>query len=164
MELRSEISKSDLADALVLLLEKKEYQKISIQEIVDRAGLSRMAYYRNFESKDDILRFYLGKITDRFVKETQIDYDNLELDEYIAMLFTHLEQWASFCRLLQNNGLLHFVKSEFDRIFEGKAGTAAERYQYSFAAGGLFNIFSQWLSGNCKETPGELAQIFRKFV
>lgn len=162
VELRSDISKNDLADALVLLLQKKEYRKISIQDIVDRAGLSRMAYYRNFESKDDILRFYLDKITDRFIEETQIDYDTLELSEYITILFTHLERWADFCKLLLKYDLLHFVKNEFDRIFKAKAKNFDEQYTYSFIAGGLFNVFNQWLIRDCKETPAELAQIFKR--
>lgn len=160
MELRSELSKNDLADALVLLLWKKDYSKISIQDIVDKAGLSRMAYYRNFENKDDILRFYLDKVTDNFVRESQVDFDALPMGEYMVILFTHLRRWANLCQLLQQNGLLHFVKDEFDRIFEGKAKNDAQRYTYAFVAGGLFNVFSQWLKADCRETPEELARMF----
>lgn len=77
MELRSEHSKNDLADALVMLMQKTDYSKISIQDIVDKAGLSRMAYYRNFASKDEVLIFYLDRVTDQFIQETKVDFDAL---------------------------------------------------------------------------------------
>ncbi len=55
MELRSDISKQDLAEAVFLLMKTRPYEQISIQDIVDKAGFSRMAYYRNFKSKDEII-------------------------------------------------------------------------------------------------------------
>ena len=42
-------------DALIDLMKVKPYNKISVTDITERAGVSRMAYYRNYEDKDDIL-------------------------------------------------------------------------------------------------------------
>ena len=42
-------------DALIALMKVKPYNKISVTDITERAGVSRMAYYRNYEEKDDIL-------------------------------------------------------------------------------------------------------------
>lgn len=47
--------------ALVLLLEQKPYDKISITEIAKRAGVSRMSYYRNYSSKDEIITKFWEK-------------------------------------------------------------------------------------------------------
>ena len=48
-------------EALVQLMEKKTYQEISITDITNRAGVSRMAYYRNYKDKDSILLNRLQK-------------------------------------------------------------------------------------------------------
>ncbi|MEK8127280.1 TetR family transcriptional regulator [Paenibacillus filicis] len=48
--------------ALFQLMEKKEYSQISITEIVDRAGLARQTFYRNFQDKDEILLGYLDRL------------------------------------------------------------------------------------------------------
>lgn len=163
MELRSDISKNDISCALILLLQNKEYNKISIQNIVDRAGLSRMAYYRNFDSKDEILKYYLDKITDEFMIETKIDFDDMSFSEFMVTLFNHLVKWEDLGKLLLKNDLLYFVKQEFDRVFDKKAKTLEEKYRYGFVAGGLFNIYNQWLIQGCKITPESLAKIIGRY-
>ncbi len=45
-----------ITDALLLLMRKKDYKDISITEICEKAGVTRMSFYRNFESKEDILK------------------------------------------------------------------------------------------------------------
>lgn len=50
-----ELAKECIYTALLQLMEIKSYESITITDIVKRAGVSRMAYYRNYSSKDDIL-------------------------------------------------------------------------------------------------------------
>ena len=49
------VVRESIETALVQLLGQKDISEISIEEIVNRAGVSRMAYYRNYASKDAIL-------------------------------------------------------------------------------------------------------------
>ena len=42
-------------EALVLLMQNKPYREITITDITKRAGVSRMAFYRNYGTKDEIL-------------------------------------------------------------------------------------------------------------
>lgn len=48
-----------LTDALLKLLHKKPLQEISISELCAQAGVGRASFYRNFDSKEDILKTYL---------------------------------------------------------------------------------------------------------
>ena len=57
-------SKERLSDALLELLKTVPYEDITVQRISDHAGVSRMAFYRNFDSKDDVIRYYLEKYGD----------------------------------------------------------------------------------------------------
>ena len=41
--------------ALVSLLASKKLSDISVTDIVERAGVARASYYRNFSSKEDVL-------------------------------------------------------------------------------------------------------------
>ncbi|HIS07210.1 MAG TPA: TetR/AcrR family transcriptional regulator, partial [Candidatus Choladocola avistercoris] len=52
------MTKECLYTALLLLMEKKPYEDITITEIAKKAGVSRMSYYRLYKSKDDILEQY----------------------------------------------------------------------------------------------------------
>ncbi len=52
-------------EALLQLMEKKEYKDITITDITKKAGVSRMAYYRNYADKDEILLRHLRMYLDQ---------------------------------------------------------------------------------------------------
>ena len=52
-------------EALIQLMEKKDYKDITITDITRKAGVSRMAYYRNYADKDEILLRHLKMYLDR---------------------------------------------------------------------------------------------------
>ena len=49
------LTKECIVTALLRLMDTKNYSDISITEITNLAGVSRMAYYRNYKNKDEIL-------------------------------------------------------------------------------------------------------------
>ena len=48
----NEITKRSIIEAFLLLLQNQPYEKISISDIVKKAGVARVSYYRNFNSKE----------------------------------------------------------------------------------------------------------------
>lgn len=58
--------KDYISQALLLLMQKKSYSQITIQEITKEAGVNRSTYYRNFNSKETIIQYVFGEIIDRF--------------------------------------------------------------------------------------------------
>ena len=51
-----------LSNTLINLINEEQYEAISISELCSKAGVGRMSFYRNFNSKDDILIKYLYEI------------------------------------------------------------------------------------------------------
>jgi AcrR family transcriptional regulator len=51
-----------MENALLQLLETENFQEITIQEITDRARVSRRTFYRNYSSKEEILEGSFNKI------------------------------------------------------------------------------------------------------
>lgn len=163
MELQSDISKKDIAEALILLMKKKDYSKITNKEITDKAGLSHITIYRNFKSKDEIIKYYLDLITNEFIKNKKVNYNPDNFKEYLIVLFTHLREKKEICDILYKANLIYLIKDEFDRIFYNKAKSKNEQYNYCFISGGLYNVFYNWLIHDCKETPKEIANMFMNF-
>lgn len=163
LELKSELSKKYLAEALIQLMKKKDYLSITNKDITDRAGLSHITIYRNFSSKEDIIKYYLDDITNTFIMETKIDYQPNNFKEYIITLFCHLKEKEDIGLLLYKANLIHYIKDEFDIIFHSKAQNKKEQYNYYFVSGGLYNLYYYWLINGCKETPEELADMFMDF-
>ena len=163
MELKSDQSKQYIAEALIELMKKKEFSTITNKDITDKAGLSHITYYRNFSSKEDIIRYYLDNITNNFIKESKIDYNPNNFKEYLIVLFLHLKNYKNFGMLLCKANLIHYIKDEFDKIFFNKALNKKQQFNYYFISGGLYNVYYFWLINGCKETPEELANMFMDF-
>lgn len=163
MELQSNVSKKYLAEALILLMKKKDYNKITNKDITDKAGLSHITYYRNFKNKEEIIKYYLDEITNEFIKNKKVDYNPNFFKDYIITLFTHLKEKEEIGLLLYKANCIHFIKDEFDKIFYNKAKNKKEEYNYCFISGGLYNIYYNWLINGCIETPEELALMFMDF-
>lgn len=159
----SEQSKEYIAEALISLMKQKPYPSITIQNIVNKAGLSHVTYYRNFNSKDEIIQFYLDRITTNFIQKTNITYDPNHFEQYITTLFSHLIATKEIGLLLYKANLIHYIKEEFDKIFRNKADNKKEQYHYCFISGGLYNVYYFWLIHGCKETPKQLATLFTDF-
>ena len=69
--------KSDIANAFIELLKCNEFDKISVVDIISKAQVARNSFYRNFENKDDILCYYIGKETDEWLSQTEENYITL---------------------------------------------------------------------------------------
>lgn len=153
-----------LTSALLSLLSEKSIGDISVSELIEKAGVGRASFYRNFKSKEDILQKHTDKITMDFVKTQKLKYETKKFREYTIMLFEHLERNKAFCLTLLNNNLLYIIGDVFDKYFLKNATTLDEQYKQMFTSGGFFNIFKFWLMDGCKESPEELADMFLNFM
>ena len=153
-----------IMDALLLLIRKKEYKDISITEICERAGVTRMSFYRNFESKEDILKKWITRVTDDFLSESGISYKEDPAADYFIKLFTHMEKHKDICQALYRAGMIHMVKDEFDRVFITIHKGEYDDYKSYFLAGGIYNVFLLWLINGCREKPKEIAARMEKML
>lgn len=46
-----------IIDALFALLKRRDYRDITINQIVNQAGLGRRTFYRYFKSKDEVMEY-----------------------------------------------------------------------------------------------------------
>ena len=147
-----------ITEALLLLLKKKEYKDISITEICKKAGVSRISFYRNFESKEDILLKKIQNVTDSFLKESAISYKSDTISSYFIKLFTHMKQQIELCNAHNKAGLMHMIKDEFDQVFLNTYRQEYDEYKSVFIAGGIYNVFLFWFNNNCRDNPENLAK------
>ena len=74
-----DVTKEALFTALMLLMEQKDYEKITITDITKKAGVSRMSFYRVYNAKEDILL----DAVDRFFSEFQEGFINYMSESFI---------------------------------------------------------------------------------
>lgn len=155
----NEVITESITEALFLLMTNQAFEKITITDITTKAGVGRVSFYRNFESKEDEIKKHLDKITDDFIKRMNFDFRRDAHKFYIMGLFFHLEGQKELIKLLKSNNLLHLIKDEFDRAFLKRADKNTPAYACYMAAGAYYNLFYYWVLNDYKETPEELAQL-----
>jgi len=162
----TQMMKEYISESLIILMAKKDYSTISINEITDKAGVNRSTYYRNFSSKEDIIKFYFSNIMQTYLNE----YKNSSVhsfENYIYTLYNRFYQYKTELLLIYKNSLSYLILDELNRIFEEsrteKNISLKEQYQIYFHTGGIYNFSILWFSHDMKETPEELTKIALSF-
>ena len=143
--------------ALFQLMERKSFRDITVTELCVRAGVTRMSFYRNFESMEDVVRGRIRRITDEWLRKSGISYAEDPAKDYFLELFTHMEEHRELLEQLLKAGLVHLVQEEFTRVFNDVYADTYDPYKTAFHAGGVYSVFLRWLEGGCAETPDEMA-------
>ena len=143
--------------ALFDLMKKKKYADITITEITNKAGVGRVSFYRNFNSKEDIIERWISNTTDNFLKSSNISYEKDNSKDYFIKLFTHLEKYKDKTTLIYKANLSYLLKQEFDNKLLNIYKEKYNNYKSYFIAGGIYNVFYYWLINGYKETPEEVA-------
>src|SRR5579859_2428312 len=94
-----------LRDALMALIEERGYEPISIQDITDRANVSRTTFYLHFRDKDDLLFTTMEELYDNLVEQAVFAMPDKALsnsDRGIvdATEFRHVAAHARFYRVM----------------------------------------------------------------
>ena len=154
-----------LAEALVSLMETNDFDSISVTDICKTAGFSRMAYYRNFHSKDDILVKYMQMLADRFRQEAEATLGSIASKSYKMILFAfkYFQNYEAFasCLIKANlsSVLLDGLNYYMDKYVASANDDIRRKYALYYYSGALFNIYVTWIKGGMAESPEELAEI-----
>ena len=163
---KKDFSRNCLSQALIELLEDHEYEDISIQDIVDKAGFSRMAYYRNFKNKDEVIDYALDNIFNTFIKETNITFRFMGVEKFIETMFGWFSssEMINLTKKLIKRGLIGHMYFQFVKRVQGGFIPNQNHYVYDYFGGGIFAVFISWVMGGLKESPEEMAKIGMDFL
>jgi AcrR family transcriptional regulator len=148
----NQLSRECLLKAFVGLMQTENYSDITVTDITQKAGVSRMAYYRNYTQKDQIFTTYLDEVSESIVHPLN-DYLPVPTTpaEYIVLLFKRL---AADCLVYEYNlGLaLHHagIGTLFlDCIMKNLSATFSSEnsegtFELAMIAGAFYGAYMKW--------------------
>ena len=151
-----------IAEAFIRLLKKKDYHEITVVNIITEAQSGRVSFYRNFQDKDDVLRYYIETVTDRWLSQTEDNYITLTQESirpYIVWLFEHMYKHRDVVNILIKSDKLYLLEEEFDRRFFARLGDTASPWEIVYKLGGVYKLFIYWAKNGYQETPQEVAEL-----
>ena len=158
--------------ALFALMQKMDYDEISVKDICTRAGVSRMSFYRYYSKKDDVFINYCDERFEEFYN-ILTEKGVTSFKEFTLEIFRFIKKYArqisilkqahrEFMFLEQLNSYARFIIMNYknDFLAEQKKNPL---FCY-FIAGGLYNTTMYWITNEIKSTPEELNEMFYKMT
>ena len=117
--------KNQISVAYIDLLKQssvEDAEMITISQITSKANVSRMAYYRNFTSKTNIIEYYLSEsLWQEFQDALPVDCPFWSV-EYGTVLFQHMRKHREEILVLRRHGYADLILSVFNSINEELIG------------------------------------------
>lgn len=167
--LRIKKSKLALKQALLNLMKKKSFNKITIKELCELAQLNRSTFYANYE---DINKLLLEVHTDIFLNMSEVLGESwktpheISYEERVGSLIriiNYLEKNKdTFQLLLSNNDENLFEKNLTDyymNLYITKNASYMDRYIFLYHSIGSFSLIYQWMGDRSPCPIKELAEL-----
>ena len=160
--------KNNIVRALIDLMKEKPYEEISISEIALQAGVSRVSYYRNYGSKEDILTETLKTLMARFSEEISAMPLHTPVRRIMTVFFRIARENQAFFCLLYQAGMDRQLQEGLDSfILSSGHFPALDRrrtYPAYLFSGALFRLLIQWYAKGMTENDSELSNIFCQYM
>ena len=161
------LTKECIVTALLRLMEVKSYPSITITDITNLAGVSRMAYYRNYKTKDDILINYLLEQETKLINQLQGSHAQTVrgMIYYIAEFF---QENVQVLTAVFDAGLVHSittllgerVRSYFPIVNNSTEG----KYAIQFYVSAIIGVFRMWFDNGMVESAEEISDILCNLI
>lgn len=162
----SQLAKDCIFTALMILMEQKDFEDITISEIAQKAGVSRMTYYRTYSSKEDILIQHFYENAENLIQDIQAQ-KTVTLYDLFLRFFVFFKDHSNIVNNLAKANLLklalyHFAEFSERLFYESKIQQTPysnTRYPIYFYTGGLLALLLQWIENGQKESPESMAEM-----
>lgn len=158
--------KEYIKTAFLQLLSIKPFHEITITDIVRRAGVSRVSFYRNFQNIDDVIISVIHSFNQKIENNIVPLLSHHNKTSYFhAMLISFLKSIKQnkkmFTTMLEINRSILFERfqSVFDSIkpISSKEKTLAERYDMQCKIGLISEVTKAWIINDLGESAEEIA-------
>lgn len=148
-------AKEYITEAILQLLNKKKYENITITDIAEKAGVTRITFYRNFESKDDIIKQYIQNIFSQYNWN-----DKLDITYQVFDFFTKNKKTID---LLYKSNLQFFLIDNILISFNYKKDDPnIIAYSKVMVAYLVFGLCDEWYKRGMVESPEEIISLINQ--
>ena len=152
--------KKQITAALLALLKEKSLSDISVSELTSKAETGRVSFYRNYRSKEDILK----EESDRLIKEWGRLYEadpESAPETLFPSLFDFYRDHMDFYTTLYNAGMSSIMmETILSTIRITPEMQNLEAYMKSFWAYGIYGWLLEWIKRGMPESGKELSALF----
>lgn len=165
-EKSNQLTRECLQIALIHLMAEKELDKISITELVAKAGVSRTAFYSNYSSKEEILSMWLADFIDQLCALTRDALRRRDISGMYTLLFAQIRQDVDVFSVLIKANMQEML---FSRMEEGILKQfipydMQTKYLITALCGALNYLIIRWAKDGMVESADEIANLCKELT
>ena len=171
-------------EALLALLQKKEFEYITVKEVCKKAGVNRSTFYLHYDGMPDLLDESIEMIYKRF----QSKYEGLNswdaeksdktacffiTPEYLAPYLSFVKENKKIFRLICEKPGLFRTRETFEKMYERifcpilekySVEKSAQPYVFAYYFGGISSVITDWVKRDCDMTEKEMIYLITSFL
>ena len=152
----SAMRQQHIIQVFIDMMQTKTINEISVIKLCERANIPRKAFYRYFETKDDLIyatldlfhKLYQSYTRERRKQDATIEY-------HLTLFFTFWYEHSPFIQAMKHSNLLYLFLTNFvQEVWNERKGDRITAY---FAMTGLYGVLLEWENDGFSQTPTEIA-------
>jgi AcrR family transcriptional regulator len=170
-------TKAMIREALFGLMSEKQYSKITIQDIIDRANIGRSTFYSHYETKDelmqrcieDLLQNYIGNCEERKQSEQRIlpiaeFFEHIRENSKVMKGLISSESGEIFLGQVQQYWNVRIIEYIKERSSPDKIAPVPIDVVSNYVSGTLIWLLKWWFTNKIKYTPKQMDDYFHELV
>lgn len=175
MDKRIEKTEHAIFQAFEKLLSEKKYSKITIQEIIDKAGIGRSTFYSHYQTKEQLLNGMCKEIfehvfSNQAVHELTHNFQNKkDMKSRLTHLLCHLQENEKYLKtvFISDSGDIFikyfrtYLEKFFDNMFTISPNSGVPQdYIYYYLTSSLIDTIRWWVNSNMASSPESVASYY----
>lgn len=161
------LSKEYIFEAFYNLLSKKHYNDITVNEICNKAGVSRMSFYRIFSSKEDLSFRGLDMVVDNI----KLNIEKLDIKNVFTVtksIFETIQKYSIVISSFEDSTIAKSIAEYVTEKLQMKITidyiSKTSKYLPVFYFSAVASVILKWLKDGAEETPDEMARLIVSLV
>lgn len=166
-----------LGDALIFLIQEKPFDTITVQDVLDRAGVGRSTFYVHYRDKNDLFMSDAEEFLELSATALSRAKDKTDRIAAVREFFAHVREGQKLYQALVASGKIHdfmelarghFARGISQRLGEmdRAAGVPPPKRDLiaQALASALLALMIWWIDHGCRESPAEMEETFQRLV
>ncbi len=159
-------SKDYMAEALLYLMNRKPVSKITVQEITDRAGVSRATWFRHFTDKREAVVYGLVRLWEKWAESHGLaDFHKPSVDN-VESFVEYICDIRSIQKALERSEMESAIMDAYVRVLvDSEENIGTEEYFMNKALTyGIVGIIEGWRGNDYRNSKEEIAEYLKRFI
>lgn len=154
------LTKECICTALVFLIAEKDFDKISVTDIIEKSGVSRATFYRNYGTKENVIKDIVSEITGMLQDAFDDPLMHSDPKAWLEKFFADVKEGHKLYRILLKASISYQELFDFSAMtYMGKAVDQMTKYRIIGFLNVLLSVTLEWVEQGMKESEKKMAEI-----